>query len=148
MTLENWNKENRWLKKEESSPEEIADLLSIIDRDLRQATIASVSADWRLSMAFNAALQCALTALRAEGYKLPVVPGHHEKAFITLKYTIGPKVELIEKLQSFRRKRSNVTYDSAGSTSKTEVDELIKHAKTLKIELMHWLKKNHPDLIP
>lgn len=147
MTLENWDKENHWLKKEETSPKEIADLLSVVDRDLLQATIASVSPDWRLSMAFNAALQCALAALRSEGYRLPAVPGHHEKAIITLKYTIEPKGKLIDKLQSFRKKRSNVTYDSAGSTSETEVAELISLATELRDDLKKWLEENHPDLI-
>ena len=36
MTLENWQA-NSWLRRHESSPQEIRDLLQIVDRDLEDA---------------------------------------------------------------------------------------------------------------
>jgi len=55
MTLQSWL-ENRWLTKHDPSPEEIADLLAVVDRDLEDAALDRLSPDGRLNIAYNAAL--------------------------------------------------------------------------------------------
>jgi hypothetical protein len=146
MTLEDWVS-NHWLKKEPTAVEEIAELFEIVDRDLKQAANANISGDWRLAMAFNAALQCAAIALRASGYRLPVDEGHHKKTIDSLKHTINPDSKLIERLDGFRRRRSKVTYDTAGTATEAEVKELIKTANELRDQLKKWLRSNHPKLL-
>ena len=51
MTLQTWLK-NRWLTKHQRSPEEVADLLAVVDRDLEDASVESlrltIAADNRL----------------------------------------------------------------------------------------------------
>ena len=147
MTLEDWDKQNHWLKKEATSKEEIAGLLRKAERNLEQAANSDIDEEWRLAMAFASALHCATIALRAEGYRLPVEPGHHEKTISSLRYTINPNPELIDKLQSFRKKRGIVMYDSSGTAFDSEVVELIKHAKELRDALKKWLKDKHPGLL-
>jgi hypothetical protein len=51
MSLQSWLA-NRWLVEHDSSAEEIADLRSVVDRDLIDAKVAGVSCDWRLAMAY------------------------------------------------------------------------------------------------
>ena len=68
MSLRNWL-DNRWLVEHKPSPEEVADPLSVVERDLQDAVVDRISADWRLGIAYNAALQLAILALAAEGYR-------------------------------------------------------------------------------
>jgi hypothetical protein len=64
MSLTEWLNKG-WLKLHHSSPREIADLRGVIERDLRDARTVDISADARLTIAYNAALQCATAALAA-----------------------------------------------------------------------------------
>ena len=68
MTLEDWANAG-WLKKHTTSKREIRDLLDIVDRDLETWRISGVPADWKLNIAYNAALQSARAALAATGYR-------------------------------------------------------------------------------
>jgi len=56
VTLPDWLA-NRWLVSHDATVEEIQDLFAVVDRDLADAAIARLSADWRLGIAYNAALQ-------------------------------------------------------------------------------------------
>ena len=67
MSLADWHT-NRWIVAHEPSRDEIADLFALVDRDLRDAAVPRLSPDWRLGIAYNAALQLATLALAAEGY--------------------------------------------------------------------------------
>ena len=52
-----------WLTEHQSSPEEIKNLLGVVDRDLRECQAKGLGADWRFAIAHNAALQAATAAL-------------------------------------------------------------------------------------
>jgi hypothetical protein len=147
MTLENWYKENRWLKKEATSPQEISGLMKKVERNLKQASNSDIDNDWRLSMAMAAVLQCGTIALRVSGYRLPVEPGHHDKTIESLKYTVGLNSKLIGKLQLFCRKRGVVMYDYSGTASDTEVTQLLKYAGQVREDTRRWLKDNYPEYL-
>jgi hypothetical protein len=66
--LRDWKK-NSWLAEHKSSPEEIAALFAIVERDLASAKVAGLGDDWRLSIGYNAALQAATAALAASGFR-------------------------------------------------------------------------------
>jgi hypothetical protein len=108
--------------------------------------VDSVSLDARLQFAFNAALVCATIALRASGYRIPATEGHHEKTINSLRFTLGCDSALIAKLNGFRKMRSNITYDIAGSTSQSEVDNLMEITNDLCDQVKKWLKNNYPEL--
>ena len=76
MSLQDWRR-SAWLAEHVTSREEIGDLLSLIDRDLRDCRTPGLSADWRLSIAYNAALQVAVAALAAEGFRTTRESHHH-----------------------------------------------------------------------
>ena len=45
MSLEDWLT-NRWLTRHETSPQEIADLLAVIERDLTECRTEQLNRDW------------------------------------------------------------------------------------------------------
>ena len=86
MSLKDWQL-NGWLIAHKTSPQEIADLLAVADRDLNDCKASGLSADWRLNIAYNAALQAATAALAACGYRA-VREAHHYRVSQSLVYTI------------------------------------------------------------
>jgi hypothetical protein len=66
MSLQSWL-QNSWLVQHTTSPEEIKNLLAISDRDLLTCQVKQLPADWRCTIAYNAALQAATAALAAAG---------------------------------------------------------------------------------
>ncbi|VUZ86539.1 hypothetical protein MELA_02943 [Candidatus Methylomirabilis lanthanidiphila] len=47
MSLTDWAR-NGWLVEHRTSPQEIADLLGVADRDLRDGAVKDLSEDWQL----------------------------------------------------------------------------------------------------
>lgn len=86
MTLPQWE-HNGWLKAEPTSQNEIANLVAIVERDLKDAT-GSISPDWRFGIAYNAALKLCTILLRAEGYR----PAHglqHYRTVMAMPLILG-----------------------------------------------------------
>lgn len=138
---------NHWIVTHEPSVAEIADLWAVVDRDLEDAALARLSADWRLSIAYNAALQLATLALVAEGYR----PGReraHERAILSLRETAGIPAKTVDLLDAVRRKRNQNSYEHAGTTSAAEAQELVELVTTLHRDVRRWLRKTHPALCP
>jgi len=67
MTLSNWAK-NEWLKPHQTSKQEIAGLLSIVERELRDAAIPGISSDGKFNHAYRAAPTLATALLYSAGY--------------------------------------------------------------------------------
>ena len=145
MTLQTWLK-NRWLTKHQRSPEEVADLLAIVDRDLEDASVDRLSPDWRLSIAHNAALQLATLALAAEGNR-PERLRAHERAIQSLRLTIAADPRLVDTLDGVRRKRNLINYERAGTTSPSEANEVYRLATRLREDVVKWMVDRHPDLV-
>lgn len=145
MTLRSWF-DNRWLAEHETSAEEVTDLLAIADRDLANAKVPGLSTDWQLAIAYNAALQLAMLALGAEGYR-PERSRAHERAIESLRFTIKASRATIDVLDAVRRKRNLSNYERAGAASQSEADEVYEVAAELRRMVIAWLKKSHPDLL-
>ena len=145
MTLQDWLL-NGWLKPHATSPKEISDLFALIDRDLTDCQATSLSADWRLNIAYNAALQSATIALAASGYRAGR-ESHHYRIIQSLAYTIDAPASLIALFDQFRKKRNIGEYERAGITSDQEAKEMFLLAKKIRDEVAAWLLKTHPELI-
>jgi hypothetical protein len=137
MSLEDWMR-NGWLVQHKSSPAEIAELLEIADRDLADCRVQGLSADWRLNIAYNSALQVATVALAVSGYRASR-EAHHYRVIQSLGLTIGADVSLIRKLDAFRKKRNLGGYERAGMVSDREATEMIELAERLRQEVHDWL---------
>ncbi len=145
MSLEKWV-EYGWLKAEPTSRDEIQSLVTIIERDLKDAKVDAISEDRRFEAAFNAARTAANIALRACGYRTASPGGHHIKSIESLEFTIHADGKLIRTLNALSKKRNATSYDAAGNVSHQELATVLKVAAQLHAEVIGWLKKNHPEL--
>lgn len=145
MSLRDWLR-NDWLIEHRTSPEEIADLLGLVERDLADCRIPKLSPEWRLNIAYNAALQAATAALAASGYRA-TREAHHYRVIQSLAYTIGADAGLIAQFDQFRKKRAIGSYERTGMTSDQEAKEMSTLAKTLRDKVVEWLGPSHPELL-
>jgi hypothetical protein len=144
MTLTDWLA-NHWLVAHEPSREEIEDLLAVVERDLTDASIDTLSPDWRLGIAYNAALQLATLALAAAGFR----PGReraHERTILSLRFTIGAAPHLVDTIDGVRRKRNINNYERAGTSSPSEALEMYAITSELRNRVLDWLQQYHPEL--
>jgi len=144
MSLDDWLA-NRWLEPHETSPEEVRNLLAVVDRDLGDAAIGQLSADWRLGIAYNAALQLATMALAASGYR-PTRDRGHERAIQSLRHTVGLDRDLVDTLDAVRRKRNLSNYERAGTASPSEAEDVYQLVKGLRLQIVAWLDEHYPEL--
>ena len=142
--MRDWLK-NGWLTEHETTRQEIADLLSLIDRDSSDCQSPGLSADWRLGIAYNAALQVAVAGLAAEGYRV-ARESHHFRALQSLAFTLGCDAPLIAQLDAFRKKRNISDYEQAGTISDQEAEEMLLTARDLRAKVEDWLRREHADL--
>jgi hypothetical protein len=145
MSLKQWEA-NGWLRKHETSLEEIRNLLMIVDRDARDAS-EGISADWRFGIAYNAALKLCMALLYAAGYKAERTLQHY-RTIQALPLILGPeKKEDAAYLEACRSKRNIVEYDYVGGATDDDADELLAFVQELKKEVEVWLIEYHPDLL-
>jgi hypothetical protein len=137
---------NGWLTEHEVSAQEVSDLLAVIGRDLNDCQSPGLSPDWKMAIAYNAALQAALAGLAAEGYRV-ARESHHFRAIQSLTFTLGCSKDAIDQLDAFRKKRNISDYERAGSVSGREASEMVELAENLRTELIEWLRRAHPDLL-
>lgn len=145
MSLKDWQL-NGWLVAHTTSPQEMADLLAVADRDLRDCAVSGLSADWRLNIAYNAALQAATAALAACGYRA-VREAHHSRVIQSLVYTIGLEGKTVTQFDAFRKKRNVGGYERAGMVSDHEANEMLSLAQKIRERVESWLKEKYPELL-
>jgi len=145
MSLKDWLQRGL-LTEHETSLYEIRELFALADRDLEDCELPGLSADRRLSIAYNAALQIAKAALAAKGYRVGR-EAHHYWIIQSLAYTVEYDSKLVEKLDAFRKKRNISDYERTGAVSDIEADEMIKLAKMIKEDIKSWLRKHYPRLL-
>jgi uncharacterized protein (UPF0332 family) len=147
MTLQNWHN-NRWLRPHRTTRTQIANLLAIADRDLEDARSARLSTDWQFGIAYNAALKLCTILLFAEGYR-PESNLAHYRTLQALPLILGARHrDNADYLDTCRSRRNQVEYDMVGQTSADEARELIQFASDLRSDVLDWLRKKHPDLVP
>lgn len=146
MSLRNWLK-NGWLVEHDPTKQEIADLLAIVERDLRTASIEGQDTYWQFAMAYNGALQAATAALAASGYRADR-DSHHHRVIASLALTIGAEPDLVRIFDTFRKKRNIGTYHRVDSVSDKEAAEMFNLARDLQKRVILWLESDHSDLLP
>jgi len=145
VSLAGWRR-NSWLVAHEPSAGETAALLAIVERDLANATVAGLSLDWKLGIAYNAALQAATAALAATGHRA-AREQHHYRTIQSLAFSIGWPAARIARFDRFRKKRNIGGYEAAGAVSVTEAREMHELAMALRDDVVSWLRKHHPRLL-
>ena len=145
MSLQNWL-ENGQIKAHRTSKYEIRELFKAIDRDITDSQLKGLSADRSFATVYNAALLVATMALAASGYQAQQ-EGHHYWSIQSLAFTLEIDAKTIQQLDAFRRKRNITDYERVGMASEEEIKKLVVLAKELRVLVVDWLKKNHPELI-
>lgn len=140
MSLQDWQK-NGWLVEHKTSTQEIADLMAVAERDIGDCQTAGLSADWRLNIAYNAALQLATAALAVAGFRASR-DAHHYRVIQSLAHTIGADSALVAQFDAFRKKRNIAGYERVGMTSDKEAQEMVALAKRLRNDVRAWLKRS------
>ena len=114
MTLQDWLN-NGWLKRHDTSKQEVIDLLPKVERDIVESNKEEIRLDWRLAIAYNAFPGCATIALHASGYRKSCGSGQYCRTIQSLRFTINPDPQIIASLEAISRKRAIVSYDAAGT---------------------------------
>ena len=146
MTLDNLV--GRGLEKAAPGREELARYLERIRRKLADSRQGSISLDSRFDLAFEALLQIALAALRANGYRTTSAAGHQQLSIQALPKTLGVDPTRVRALEEFRKKRSAGLYLAEFEPSAAEVDALVQAVERLQKDFAAWLKAKRPDLAP
>jgi hypothetical protein len=146
MILKQWA-DNGWLRPHRTSPEEIENLISIVDRDIADAQEEGISADWRFGIGYNAALKLCTILLYASGYRAERALQHF-RTIQAMPLILGnERKEDAKYLDSCRIKRNVVEYDYVGGATEDDANELIGFATDLREDVMIWLKSNYPQLL-
>lgn len=145
MSLDDWLR-NGWLVEHKTSLAEIGELLAISDRDLTDCRVLGLSPEWRLNIAYNAALQAATAALAACGYRSSR-ESHHYRVIQSLALTIGADQSLVRQFDFFRKKRNVGGYERVGTVSDHEADEMIALAEQIRQKVKDWLKTHRSELL-
>jgi hypothetical protein len=112
-----------------TSRQELDDLRRAINRNLHDAAVSGLSADNKFGLAYEAGLLLAKMAVACAGYRVKG-QGAHQATFAALKLAIGAGVnETASYLDRCRRKRNEISYDTAGLVSDTEAEELLVEVK-------------------
>ena len=146
MSLQSWAS-NGWLRAHQTSPQEIRELLAMVERDLADAE-GDISNDWRFGIAYNAALKLCTVVLHASGYR-PEKALQHYRTITALPLVLGEQHKPdVDYLDACRMKRNTVEYDRVGGATSEDVRELVEFTKDLRREVLEWLSRNHPQLRP
>jgi hypothetical protein len=133
-------------KPHKTSRQEIDGLRTVVDRDLKDASIASLSEDRRFATAYNAVLQLATMVIACAGYRVSAKQGHHENTFVGLELAMGPPAAKLAKyFNTCRKKRNRVDYNLANVVTETELHELLEKANEFRELVEDWIAKYYPQ---
>jgi hypothetical protein len=140
MSIDNFVKSGM-LVKQDSSKDEIDDLLKIVERDLEDSAQTEISDDWQFGIAYNAALKLANVLVRSSGYRVKG-QGHHMNTIAMIPLILGAhKKDDSNYLDACRRKRNIVEYDCVGGATSEDVKELRGFVLEFQKEVLSWLSK-------
>ncbi len=143
MTLENLLRIGK-LKAHAADEREIARLLESAERALGDASIAALSADARLELAYRALMQAALAAVMANGYRPATSePGHHQLLLQALPKTIGLAPDRVQVLEAYRKARNQSDYRGV-AVSNAVARECSRDARKLLADVHAWLAAHRP----
>src|SRR4051812_24364364 len=113
MSLSDWQK-NDWLKSHKTSLQEIEGLLSIVDRELKDAQVKGISPDGKFTHAYRASLTLATVLLYVSGYAPARGQSHHYRTIAAVAKILGNAAkDDVDYLEKCRVKRNAAEYDAA-----------------------------------
>jgi hypothetical protein len=136
------------LRPHRTSRREIADLLALVDRDLKDARASGVSLDRRFAITYSAVLGLASMVLAASGHRAAARRGHHVVTLQALPEIMGDDVrDLATYFDSCRVLRNASDYDRAGVVASSDVEELLQEATGFRARVLEWLAEADQGLM-
>ena len=126
------------LAREDLVTGEVARFQESIKERLTDANNTTNSNRTRLELAYSAILDCALLALRVEGYRVKSKQGHHRIALETLAETVGIGNEDIDYFLELSRARGEGLYEAI-RISDSDVRDAVEAATQLAEKLDGWV---------
>ncbi len=146
MSLENLLKTGQ-LKEHPAQADEIEQLLTAAERNLRDAHFEEISPETRFDAAYKAIMQAALAALMMHGYRPDTKrPGHHMTVLQSTPLTIGLPQKRMVVLDTLRRQRNVADY-TGENVDTTMAEHCIAEARRLIDDVLAWRKDNRPELV-
>ena len=146
MSLKDWA-DNGWLKPYKTDKQEIANLFTIVERDLSDANLQSLSLDWKFGIAYNAALKLCTIVLLAHGYRPDNALAHY-RTIMSLKEISEQKWRLYSSyINECRMRRNTLEYDEAYIISQEDVQKLIDFTTQFQKEVKLYMESNYPDML-
>jgi hypothetical protein len=139
--------ESGLLVAERSSSAEIWKLMTIAERELKDAEARGLSAAGRFGHAYSAARSLATTVIRAEGYRTRGGEGAHHVTFRALGIADSAFRSQATYFDRCRRKRNDMLYTGDGHVTQAEAEELLAHAHAFLPSVSRWLRGRHADLV-
>jgi len=115
--------EQGWIERVDPEPDDIANLLDMISRNLEKASLKQLGLDWAFNILYAAIINISSCALRARGFRAKSNIGHYQ-LLQTLEETMDAGSDLLQLLDSYRKKRNLATYEIGGNITQGEVDEI------------------------
>lgn len=137
--------EKGWLKEHKPTSREIAELLAVSDRALKDCQVTELSRESKLDIAHNAVLQASAAALAAAGYRASR-EGYHYYVIQSLSFTLQLEERIIRRLHKLRRKRNISDYERPGMVTEQEAQEMVELAKQIRQQVEAWIRHNYPEL--
>ncbi|MBL6991606.1 MAG: hypothetical protein ISR65_17610 [Bacteriovoracaceae bacterium] len=146
--LDKYNIQERHIKRQDTSKNEISDLFKIVNRDIQDSSSNEhLSIDWKFGIAYNAALKLCTILVRASGYRISS-GAHHFITIMLLPSIMGPdKKNLSNYFDKCRIKRNRVEYEVVGGINEDEALELIENVVKFKKEVEEWMLANYSELV-
>lgn len=111
-----------------ATPQEIAELLAVSQRDLRAAQVMLLTdLDWAFAIAYNGILQMSTAYMNHLGFR-PCGEGKHYNTFGFMDQAMPEDAQMVRRLQKLRRKRNAAVYDQPGLVSEKEARDIIQFA--------------------
>jgi HEPN domain-containing protein len=145
MSLNLWL-EKGWIKEHKPTSREIADLLAVADRALKDCQVPELSSEGKRDIAHNAALQSSAAALAATGYRASR-KAYHYYIIQSLSFTLQLEERIIRRLHKLRRKRNISDYERPGMVTEQDAQDMVELAKQLRHDVEQWLRAHYPNLV-
>lgn len=146
MSLKDWS-DNGWLKPHQTDKTEISNLLQIAERDLLDAEIDGLSADWKFGIAYNAALKLCNIVLYAQGFRPENALAHYRAIMALNEVDNEDWAAHSAYLNACRIQRNTLEYDCANSISKEQADKLVAFTRQFYEEIRRYLAECFPRLL-
>lgn len=123
---------NRRIRPGKFSDKQISDCLALSKRDLKVSKkMLKENKDWAFNIAYNSMLQAARALMYSKGFRSSGI-GQHATIIEFAGLSLDKKYsEIIEIMDTMRRKRNTAVYDIVGLISSKEAAEAVKNAEYL-----------------